>query len=170
MYWTRRILAAVAALMLFAFAGCVCPWTSSAEANKAVICRLNDEGLNPGRVEVVDELMTENPVLHGMPSGYPPGREGFKQLIRMHHTAFSDFRCTTEDIFAAGDRVVNRWSWTGKHTGEHMGIKPTGKPCTLTGISIHRLEEGRIAEQWHETDSLGLLRQLGALPQSPGKD
>jgi hypothetical protein len=70
-------------------------------------------------------------------------------------------------MLAEGDRVVTRWTARGTHRGELMGIPPTGKPVTMTGITINRLEGGKVVEDWTVFDQLGLLQQLGAIP-APG--
>jgi predicted ester cyclase len=66
------------------------------------------------------------------------------------------------DLVAEGDKVAIRWSWRGIHKGEYMGIAPTGKQVTMTGISILRIVGGKIVEEWGESDNLGFMEQLGA--------
>ena len=61
-----------------------------------------------------------------------------------------------------GDKLVTRWTIRGTHEGEFMGIAPTHKPFTLTGIVIDRFVDGKIVEEWEEADALGLMRQLDA--------
>lgn len=136
----------------------------SVEENKALVRRHVEEAWNKGNLSVLDEIMAPNLVNHNAPPGITPDREGFKQIISMHRKAFSDLHVTVEDMVAEGDKVVNRWTVSGTHKGEYMGIAPTGKQVTLTGISIHRIEGGKIVEQWHEVDMLGLMQQLGVVP------
>jgi steroid delta-isomerase-like uncharacterized protein len=88
--------------------------------------------------------------------------------VQMYHAAFSDFRFTLDDQIAEGDKVCNRWTWTGKHTGEFLGIGPTKRKVTMTGTTIHRLENGKIQEAWWSYDFLGALRQIGAVNMSQG--
>jgi predicted ester cyclase len=75
-----------------------------------------------------------------------------------------------EDIVEAqtaqGDLVVTRWTFRGRHTGEVFGVPATGKPVTMSGVFIDRVEDGKIVEHWDEADVLGLLQQIGALPSS----
>lgn len=73
-----------------------------------------------------------------------------------------------EDLLAEGDRVVPRISASGLHTGELLGIPPTGKRVTMNGIAIHRVQDGKLVEHWAQIDALGLLQQLGAIP-APGQ-
>jgi steroid delta-isomerase-like uncharacterized protein len=69
-----------------------------------------------------------------------------------------------EDQVAEGDKVVTRWTATGTHKGELMGIPPSGKKVRVTGIAIDRLEDGKIVESWSSFDQLGMLQQIGAIP------
>jgi len=68
---------------------------------------------------------------------------------------------------AEGDKVVARWTSFGTHNGDFMGISPTGKQVTTSGITIFRLQDGKIVEEWSESDMLGMLQQVGALPGPP---
>ena len=83
--------------------------------------------------------------------------------MSLYLTAFPDARFTVEDELAEGDRVVSRSTLRGTHQGEFMGIPPTGKPVTVTGMSIDRIVEG-----WLNFDGLGMLQQLGVIP-APGQ-
>ncbi len=74
-----------------------------------------------------------------------------------------------DDQIAEGDRVVTRWTARGTHKGEWMGIAPTGKPVTVTGILISRFAGGRVVEEWENYDALGMMRQLGAVAGAAGK-
>jgi steroid delta-isomerase-like uncharacterized protein len=78
--------------------------------------------------------------------------------------AFPDAQRIVEDQFTDDIHVVTRWTTTGTHKGSFMGIAPTGKRVTITGISIHRIAGGKIVEEWQEWDSLGLMQQLGVIP------
>lgn len=72
---------------------------------------------------------------------------------------------TVEDLLAEGDKVVDRWTARGTHPGELIGIPPTGKEVTITGMDILRISNGKIAEIWHQEDMLGMMQQLGVIPQ-----
>jgi predicted ester cyclase len=79
-------------------------------------------------------------------------------------TAFSDGHWTIDDLVAAGDKVVVRRAWRLNHTGPFQGLPPTGRTLTGTAIDIFRVEDGKITEQWTESDNLSFMQQLGALP------
>lgn len=138
------------------------------DENKALVRRSSEELWSKGNVAVIDELFATNYVLHAPPPGVTPDREGYKQFVRMHHVVFPDFRNTVEDVIAEGDKVALRWTWSGTHKGEYMGIASTGKQVTVAGISILRIEGGKIVEEWDEVDMLGLMQQLGVVPP-PGQ-
>jgi predicted ester cyclase len=103
-------------------------------------------------------------VTHNPLPGQPPGREGQKQTITAVRAALPDIRSTIDDLIAEGDKVVWRWTARATHQGPLMGIPPTGKQITFGGIVIDRIASGQIVERWDQTDTLGLLQQLGAIP------
>jgi steroid delta-isomerase-like uncharacterized protein len=133
----------------------------SIEENKALARRWNEEIWNKGNMAAVDELMAGNFVWHSAPPGMAPDREGFKQYAASL-LVFSDVSCVAEDMVAEGDKVAVRWSWSGKHTGDYMGMAPTGKQATMTGISIIHIADGKITAEWDEQDNMGFMTQLGA--------
>lgn len=133
--------------------------------NKALVRRIWEEIWNLGALDVVDE------VISGEYLGYIPampepvhGTEGFKQLILMYRTGYPDVHVSVDDLIAEGDRVVARWTSRGINTGDLMGMPATGREVTVAGISIFRIENGKVAEEWEGFDTLGMMRQLGAVP------
>ncbi len=134
------------------------------ERNKAVLDRLNEEVFRGGDVDVLDQLMAENFVEHDPPPGMTPDRDGFKQFVRSLRANLADIVYTVDDQVADGDRVVERWTMTGTHSGRWLGVPPTGKRITFTGIDISRLQDGRIVEHWTQLDLFGLFEQLGTSP------
>ena len=136
----------------------------SLEENKAIERRFFEEVVNKGELAIIDELCAANFVDHSAPPGIEPDREGYKQFFAMAHSAFPDFHSTLEDMFAEGDKVVQRFTARGTHKGEFMGIPPTGKQVTITGIAIDRIAGGKIVENWVNMDMLGMMVQLGVVP------
>ena len=135
----------------------------STEENKALARRLFEEVLNQKNVALIDEFYSPNYVEH-TPNGPVHGTEAYKQYLMMYFTAFPDAHYTIEDQIAEGEKVMTRWSVRGTHQGPLMGIPPTGKNSTVTGMSIGRREGGKIVEAWTEFDTLGMLQQLGVIP------
>lgn len=142
----------------------------STEDNKALSRRFFQEFWDQKNLSVADELMATDHVDHtpGSPPGLPPGPEGFKQFASVYFAAFPDLRLTIEDMVAEGDEVVTRWTSHATHTGNFIGIPPTGKSTSITGITINRIVEGKAVETWTNFDMLGLLQQLGVVP-APGQ-
>jgi len=91
-------------------------------------------------------------------------RQEFKQLGSAFLTAFPNLEETIEDQVAESDKVATRLTFKGTHSGELMGIPPTGKQVTFTALAIDRLVDGKIADRWHLFDTLGMLQQLGVIP------
>ena len=137
------------------------------EENKAISRRFFEEMINQGTLSVADEIVSSDFVNHdpANPSGFN-GPEGLKQLVTKYRTGFPDIRLTIEDMFAEGDRVAVRWTWSGTHQGDLEGIAPTGKHTAGSGISIHRFSDGKIEEHWENWDALGLMKQLGVVPEN----
>ena len=137
----------------------------SAEKNKTIARRFFEDGFNKGRLAVADEFISPQFVNHdpAMP-GLPVGIEGFRKLVTTYCAAFPDIYTTIEDMIAEGNRVAVHWRAHGRQTGTLMGIPPTGKQATVTGISIFRLTGDLIVEAWTNWDTLGLLQQLGVVP------
>jgi len=98
----------------------------------------------------------------------PEQAEAARQEAADFRRGFPDAVSIIEDLIAEGDMVAARWSSRATHLGEYLGVPPTGNQVEFTGISVYRIEGGRIAESWTEEDELGLMRQIGAVPE-PGQ-
>jgi len=136
------------------------------EGNKFVIRRSFEELWNKGNLSVADELFTPN-YSHHDPSTPDVGRgpESEKKRATLYRTAFPDLQLTIEDIIAEGQTVMARWSFRGTHKGDLSGIAPTGKQVTISGVSIARFTNGKMVEGWVNWDALGLMQQLGVVPE-----
>jgi steroid delta-isomerase-like uncharacterized protein len=138
------------------------------EANKAIARRLIEEAWNRGSLAAVEELVDAgyvgNFAIQPEPLRGPEAYKGFAAGLR---AAFPDLEFTVEDLIAEGDKVVVRWTNRGTHRGALMGLPPTGRRVEGTGMWIHRIAGGKIVEEWGQSDVLGLLQQLGAIP-GPG--
>jgi steroid delta-isomerase-like uncharacterized protein len=134
------------------------------ETNKATVERMIEEVMNQQNLAVIDELFAADYVMHDPAwPGPVTGPEGFKQWAgAMLEPFFSDGDVGIGDMIAEGDKVVVRWTWSGTHAGEFMGIPATGRRITVTGISIHRFADGKFVESWASYDSLGMMGQLTA--------
>jgi steroid delta-isomerase-like uncharacterized protein len=142
----------------------------STEENKALARRFADDIINRGNVDdMVDEVYAPDYVDHdpAMPEGVR-GIEGVKEKYHMILSAFPDPQITIEDQVAEGDTVVSRWTMSATHQGELMNIPPSGKRVEFMGVTISRIEGGKIVEDWDIYDALGMMQQIGAIPE-PGQ-
>jgi steroid delta-isomerase-like uncharacterized protein len=134
----------------------------STEENKAIVLRGWEAVDNP---DLVDEVYAADVVWHE-PDQEIQGSEEAKQYIETYKTAFPDLNATFEDVIAEGDKVVIRWTRRGTHQGEIEEFgPPTGRQVALEGITINRVEGGKIVEEWEAYDNLSVLRQLGLAPE-----
>ncbi len=136
----------------------------TAKENKAIARRADEELFDRGNLDVADELFALNFVYHDPASGEDwHGPESVKRYAAMLRAAFPDLHYSVEDQIAKGDKVVTRYTASGTHQSELMGIAPTGNRVEITGISITRIEDGKIEEIWENYDTLGMMQQLGVV-------
>jgi len=138
-------------------------------ANKALVRRFVEEFQDQHRVEVIDELVSRDFVNRSGTVRDIPGMEratdfdGMKEIDRMYRKSFPEQRVTIRDMAAEGDKVWTYKTFSTVHTGEFMGIAPTGRTVTIDAIDIMRVVDGKIVEHWAVQDVWGLMRQLQAL-------
>jgi steroid delta-isomerase-like uncharacterized protein len=135
---------------------------STTEQNKAAYRRFIDVAFNEGRLERLGELITPNYVFHDAPPGTPPGPDAIRQVVTMFRGAFPDLKITIEDQIAEGDEVCSRATTRGTHRGTIFGISATHRVVTMTGLTLVRIVDGRVAESWVKNDVMGLMKQLQA--------
>lgn len=134
---------------------------SSTETNKATYGRMI-AAMDRQDFAAVRETFAADFVAH--PSGQSMPAEGFEQMGRMFYAAFPDGRHEVHGMVADGDQVVARVTFSGTHTADFMGIPPSGKRQSCTGVQWARVRDGKISELWGEFDQLGLLQRMGAIP------
>jgi len=115
---------------------------------------------------VIDELYSPDFVLHSGSGEDIRGLENFKKQLSEFFSAFPDVHFTFDDMVVEGDKAAVRFTWTGTHKGELMGVLPTNKKVTIWEISIDRIAGGKFVEEWNRYDTLGWMRQLGLAPTS----
>ena len=130
------------------------------DRNKAVARRVFDEIFNQGRFEVAGEVYAKDFVNHG--KGRDIALAEDQAWARAWREASSDLKMTVSLMIAEGDLVAVLWSGAGTHTGSFQGLPPTGKKLDGRGITIWRIVNGRIVEEWSEFDQRGLMEALGA--------
>jgi steroid delta-isomerase-like uncharacterized protein len=140
------------------------------EGNKSLVRRLFEEVWNKGNTQIADELFTPNYAHHDHSTpDFGRGPESEKKVVTLYRNAFPDLRLTVEDLISEGETVMARWTCKGTHKGELNGIAPTNRQFNISGISITRIVNNKIAESWVNWDALGLMQQLGAVPAEFGK-
>lgn len=141
---------------------------STTEANKDLVRRLDAEVFNEGNLDVIDELVAEEYVLHDpLVPEEMRGPEGLRGQVEMLRTAFPDLSTTEEEMLAEGDTVAYRWTAQGTHEGTLMNIEPTGATVEVAGMETNRIENGKIVETRLSYDTLGMMQQLGVIPEEP---
>jgi len=134
----------------------------SIEENKKIVRRYQ-EIYNSNDLEALGEVVSEDLLTPKIMSGIPTGIEGAKAAHRIMLAGFPDYQTIIDDLIAEGDKVVARITMSGTNTGSFMGMPPTGKHVSFTGIYVARMANGKIVEHWGEEDGVGLLQQLGVL-------
>ena len=132
------------------------------EENKALLRRVVEEGYNKHNLALLEEVYADC-VCYRPETGEIKG-EALKQLLTSVLAAFPDIRVTVEDQVAEGDKVAGRWSLTGTHQGHFMGLAPTGKQVTVSGMTSSRIVGGKNVEERVEMDTLRFFQQLGGVP------
>ncbi|MDQ2809828.1 MAG: ester cyclase [Chloroflexota bacterium] len=133
----------------------------SAETNAAVVRRFIDEAWNRKNPAIADELLAPTYRYHG--SDHAPGPGIARELIVLFATAFPDAAATIDDLVADETTVAIRWTTYATHLGDFGGLPPTGKKVQMNGMEFFRLHAGLITERWSNSDTLGLLQQLGVV-------
>ncbi len=135
--------------------------SSTLETNKALVRRNFEVIWSQCNLEVVGEILAPDYVGHiaTLPDAVR-GAEAFKQVVMLYHFSSPDIRFEILDQVAEGSKVATRWIARGTHQGEFMGIAPSGQTLSVTGMSFHRIENGRIQESWDDWDALALLQNM----------
>ena len=134
-----------------------------ATINVQQVRRLYEECLNPGRLELISELLAEDFV----GSRGERGPDGFAHSVKALRAAFSDLHFEIEEVFGDAQRVSARWLMTGRHTGTFAGVAPTGNAVRQAGIVVYAMRDGRLLRAWMQSDRLALYQQIGLVGELP---
>ena len=137
--------------------------SSLQEQNKALAKRAFEELLSKGRFELAEQLYAKDFVNHGIRRDI--SLEEDQAALKGWHQAFPDISIVPEKLIAEGDLVAIYWIARGTNTGTGNGLPATGKKGELAGITIWRIVDGKIKEEWSAFDQLSMMQQLGLLPQ-----
>ncbi len=133
----------------------------SEQDNRSIV-RAMFAASNAGNVEEAVQYTAAECLLNGEPYG----REGDRMRTTAMVAGFPDGKWILDDAVAEGDKVVARYTFQGTHRGELLGIPPTGKQVTMSGITIYRIVNGQFTEIWESYDRFGLMQQLGVIPSA----
>ena len=138
--------------------------------NEAIARHFFYEGWNGGDLSVVDEVVAADFVNRVPMKGQAVGPKGLKQLIAAWRNGFPDMSVVIDLVFSEGQKVAVRWTLTGTHRGTFLAIPPTGKTVMVPGITLFRIENGKIKEAWEHWEQAGMRMQLGLVhfPEYPG--
>jgi predicted ester cyclase len=134
---------------------------SATDANKTAV-RDCVEQASHGNFDALRSIVTPDYVVH--PEGVR-GAEGLAEMVQGYREALAGLNVTIEHQFTEGDYVATRTTIRGRHEGDLMGAPPTGRDVEFIGLTISRCRDGKIEEEWELIDVVGLLRQIGALPE-----
>jgi len=136
----------------------------STESNKATFHRFR-EAVAAGDLDGALAAFAPDAIVHVPGVSEPLSREAFSHMFEALLSAFPDGTSTIEDVIAEGDKVVSRLTFSGTQTGDLMGIPATGKTVTISETIIDRFADGKIVESWRLFDQMGMMQQLGVIPE-----
>jgi steroid delta-isomerase-like uncharacterized protein len=141
------------------------------EENKALARRALEEVWSRGDLSAADQIyspdFTSHQRSHPDQAGDVRGRDSLKSFVAELRSAFPDFSDTVDDQIAEGDKVVTRFTSYGTHRGPFMGVAASGRSVSWMGITIDRIAESKIVENWVSWDMFGVMQQLGAARTGP---
>ena len=120
---------------------------------------------NRNELDEAESIIHPDILLHDTMMGEVGGIDAFKGLGRMFLTAFPDQHTTIDQIVDEGDLTAVLHTHAGTHLGNFGDVPPTGRPFTIRGFELFRIVDGKITEFWRHDDEVGLLRQLGLIPE-----
>jgi len=134
----------------------------SVESNKLLVRRHLDLSWNKGDIDGLDEVWAPDAVLHLPVGATLKGSEAIKQYLRSAVDVYADRELVIDDLVGEGDSVSARWTFRGVQVGETLGVAPTNRIVTMTGMDFYRVSSGKLVEEWFETNVFWLMRQAGA--------
>ena len=134
-----------------------------ANRNKEAVRDGVENVFNLKKLDMIDDLYTDDVVDHSAPQGLPAGIDGARAKVAAFIEAFPDLHLTYEHLTAEDDFVAGRFVLSGTHQGDFGGVPATGNTVRVTGHDLVRLRDGKVCEHWLELDTLGLMQQLGVI-------
>lgn len=134
------------------------------DRNKETVRRIYEDAINDGDLAYLDRVI--RPEFEGAQGGRGPA--AFRATVEALRRGVPDLRFTIVELVAERDRVVVQWRWTGTHEGVLFGIPPSRRRIENDGVAIYELRDGGVSSGWVLTDRLGVLQQIGVVPDNPG--
>lgn len=129
--------------------------------------RYVEDVVSRGDLDAIEDVYAQDYVNHTtLAEGDLRGPDAVRGVVTAFRTGFPDVNVVIDDVIAAGDKVVARLTGYGTHTGEFLGLAPTGKKIEVRIISIFRIADGKIVERWENMDTMTLMQQIDAIPRS----
>jgi steroid delta-isomerase-like uncharacterized protein len=133
-------------------------------ANKAIVRRLYEEVWNQRKLELINEIVSPSHAIQAPTvAGSAVGPEAYKREVLRFLAGYPDLQWTIDDLIAEEDKVVARWTMSGTHKGEYLGVPATNKKVSVDGITIHHITNGKIMDSYSNYDALGMMQQLGVV-------
>ena len=158
---------AIISVVALLFSGCSSPEKADpVEANIKMYSHVWDEIINKGKLDMFnDSNFTKDVVMHASPSDVV-GIDSARAYYANYLTGFSNITFTIKDVFGQGNKLVKHWNFAGTHTGIFFGIPATGKKVSIDGVTLVRMQDGKIAEERDFFDNLDFMTQLGLMPEA----
>ena len=137
--------------------------------DKMELARRHEECWNQGNAPLLEELLAPDFIRHDPAHPDVRSREDYIRWFAESHRLFPDFHITVEVVVAEADKVASYWTWHGTNTGNFELPTPapaTGKQVSVSGMNILRFAGGKIVEEWFQEDTMGMLQQLGFMPEA----
>jgi steroid delta-isomerase-like uncharacterized protein len=132
--------------------------------NQTILHRWMEEVWNKGRVDAIDEMLAGDVVIHGLGGEAIRGPEGYKPFFESMHNTFSKISVVVEDAVEQGDTIAARCTVRGTHTGDGMGVAPTGRRVEFSGMTMVKVKDGKMVVGWNNFDFVGMMQQIGGDP------
>lgn len=139
------------------------------QETQEIVRRFYEDVMGDGDIAALHELATDDYEEHDPFPGQGEGLSGLKTRTEMIRDGLAP-HFAVEDVIHEGDKLVVKWTNSGTHVGDFLGIPATNKSFSIAGIDIFRLRDGKLAEHWHVVDQLAMLQQLGLIPAPEGAD
>lgn len=129
------------------------------DRNKATVRKLYEDILNTGKLEILDQIISEE--YTGVRG--EKGSKGFAETVNSIRAGFPDIKWQIEDLMAEGNKVIVRWTWKGINTGSFRGFPASNKQVTDNAIAIYEFLDKKVIKAWIQSDRLGFLQQIGVI-------